>query len=164
MTNEAGQFEAAMAEVQRRVEAGRKSGKYSDEIDDQLASEFARMARDPLWFSSFERLPATVGEVRGAKFGQALVEYTSGVPGGSQLHRAVGKAVSRQVSGIAQQMSAFALTVSKALDAVVDALDETKSVIQADVLSDIDAVHHRLVSLEHKVARLESAAETDTDG
>lgn len=164
MANETGRFEAAMAEVQRRVEAGRQSGKYSEEIDEQLASEFSRMARDPLWFSSFERLPEAVADVREARFGQALVEYTSGVPGGSQLHKAVGRAVSRQVSGLAQQMSAFALTVSKSLDAVVDALDETKSVIQADLLSDIDAVHHRLVSLEHKVARLEAAAETDTDG
>lgn len=163
MANETGRFEAAMAEVQRRVEEGRRSGMYSDELDEQLASEFSRMSRDPLWFSSFERLPATVADVRDARFGQELVEYSSGVPGGSQLHRAVGRAVSRQVSGIAQQMSAFAKTVSTSLDALVEALDETRSVIQADVLSDIDAVHHRLVSLEHKVARLEAAA-TDTDG
>lgn len=158
MDDEAGEFEAATAEVRKRVAAGRADGTYPPELDDQLASEFARMARDPLWFGAVEALPAVVERVRGARFGQALVEYTSGVPGGSQMHRVVGKVVSRQVAGLAQQMSAFALNVSASLDAVVAALEETRTVLQGDVLSDLDAVHHRLVAVEHRLARLETGA------
>ena len=160
MTNTSDDFDAAIAEVQRRVEAGRASGQYPPELDEQLASEFSRLSKDPLWFASYDRLPGAVARVRGASFGRALIQYTSSIPGGNALHQAVGRVVSRQVLGLSQQMATFAAEVAASLDAFVEALDETRSVIRADLLGDIDAVNHRLVRVEQRLARLEADAES----
>lgn len=157
MTDEPSRYDAAVAEVERRVAEGRASGKYPEELDEQLASEFSRMAKDPLWFRSFAALPEAVDRVRRAGAARAAVVYSSGLPGGAALHRLVEKAVSRQVSAIAQQLSSVATTVASSLDEIVAALEETRTVIQADVLSDLDAVHHRLVAVEHRLARMERA-------
>jgi hypothetical protein len=116
------------------------------------------MGKDPLWFNTFDALPAVVSRVRQAAFGRTLIEYTSSMPGGTTLHRLVGKAVSRQVVALSQQMATFAADVAASLDAVVAALEETRTVVQGDVLGDVDAVHHRLVSVEHRLARLEAAS------
>jgi len=161
MTEATSEFDAAMAEVQRRVEDGRRNGTYPEELDEQMASEFSRMAKDPLWFGSFDALPAAVERVRSAGFGRAVIATTSSIPGGSALHRIIGKVVSRQMLGVAQQMSAFAADVTSSLEALVAALEETRTVIRGDVLGDIDAVHHRLVGVERRLARLEAAASAD---
>lgn len=155
MTSEKAEFDEAMAEVRRRVDEGRRSGKYPEELDEQLASEFARLAKDPLAFGRLDALRSTVEKLRRASFGRALIEYSSSVPGGSALHQLVGKLVSRQVLSITQQTAAFAAEVSRSLDAVVAALEEIQTVVTGDVLGDIDAVHHRLVRVERRLARLE---------
>ncbi|MEZ5320843.1 MAG: hypothetical protein R2698_01945 [Microthrixaceae bacterium] len=119
-------YEAATAEVARRVEEGRRSGKYPPELDAQLESEFARMPRDPLWFRAFDRIPPAVAAVRAVRFGQRFIESTSSLPGGAVLHQTVGRLVTRQVGGLAEQMSRFATEVAAALDAMAAALDETR--------------------------------------
>ena len=159
MTGETGEFENAMTEVRRRVEEGRRSGKYPAELDDQLSSEFSRMARDPLRFGDIEAARSAVGRIRSAAFGRSLIQYSSSVPGGTALHQLVGKLVSRQILAVTQQVTAFATDVSRALVAVVAALEEIEAVIRGDVLGDIDAVHHRLVAVEHRLARLESTGD-----
>lgn len=154
------EFEAAIAEVERRVAAGRADGRYPVELDEQLASEFSRLAKDPLWFRTFDALPGAISRVRNASFGRSLIAYSSSIPGGTQLHRVVGKVVSRQVVAISQQMSTFAGEVARSLDEVVAALEETRTVIKGDVLGDIDAVHARLTRVEHRLAQLEAERAT----
>jgi len=162
MTDEASEFDATMAEVQRRVAEGRASGRYPAELDEQLASEFSRMSKDPLWFGSYDALPGAIARVRGASFGRAFIQYTSSIPGGNALHQAVGRVVSRQVLGLSQQMATFANEVAASLEAFVAALDETRTVIRGDVLGDIDAVNHRLVRVEQRLARFEAGAAVTT--
>lgn len=157
MTDENDAYAEATAEVERRVAAGRADGTYPPELDEQLASEFARAGKDPLWFASFAALPTAIDRVRSLRFGRSVVDHSSSLPGGSAVHRAVGAVVTRQVGALAQHMATLATEVAAALDAMTRALEETRDVVRGDLLGDIDAVHHRLIEVEHRLARLESA-------
>ena len=151
MDEQADTLDRATAEIRRRVEAGRADGTYPAELDERLLAEFAHLGKDPLWFGSFERLRPVVARLRQSTSTGLAKDNRSAVPGGAVAHRVVAKLVSRQVA-------ALVVRVTEALDVVVEALDETRSVIQGDVLADLDSVHHRLVDLEHRVARAELRA------
>jgi hypothetical protein len=152
-------FEDALAQVRERVERGRAEGLYPEELDEQLASQFARARKDPLLFEQLARARQAVARTVDARFGRDQIALDSGLPGGTELHRLVGKAISRQVLGVLQQMTRFAHSTGESLTAILDALDEMKTVVTNDLFGDIDAVHHRLVSVEARLARLEAAVE-----
>ena len=151
----------AMAQIRRRVAEGRADGRYPEDLDDQLASQFARAAKDPLAFTALAALAERVERLGTLRFGRDRIGLDSAVTGGSQLHRVVGKAVSRQVGGVLQQVSELARDTTATLRAVVAALEEQRNVVTNDLFGDIDAVHARLVAVEHRLARLE-AESTDT--
>ena len=76
--------------------------------------------------------------------------------------------VARQIDGVLRQVSAYATQVSATFDAVTESIDELRSILTTEVFGDIDAVHARLVSVEHRLARLEASrpdqpAPTDAD-
>src|SRR4051794_39655672 len=96
-------FEDALAEVRARVEQGRAEGLYPEELDEQLASQYARAGKDPLLFEQLDRARDAVARTVGARFGRDQIALDSALPGGPEIHRVVGKAVSRQVLGVLQQ-------------------------------------------------------------
>jgi hypothetical protein len=152
-------FEDALAQVRERVERGRAEGLYPEELDEQLASQFARARKDPLLFEQLARARQAVARTVDARFGRDQIALDSGLPGGTEVHRLVGKAISRQVLGVLQQMTRFAQSTGESLTAILDALDEMKTVVTNDLFGDIDAVHHRLVSVEARLARLEATVD-----
>jgi hypothetical protein len=152
-------FEDALAQVRERVERGRAEGLYPEELDEQLASQYARARKDPLLFEQLDRARALVARAAGLRFGRDQIALDSGMPGGTEVHRLIGKAVSRQVLGVLQQVSRFADLTGESLTAMLGALDEMRSVVTNDLFGDIDAVHHRLVSVEARLARLEAAVQ-----
>ena len=147
-----------MAEIRHRVEAGRANGRYPEDLDDQLASQFARAAKDPLTFTALSALTRRVEDLRALRFGRNRIGLTSTMPGGAQLHRIIGIAVSRSISGVLQQVAELSRGTADALDGVVAALEEQRAIITNDLFGDIDAVHARLVAAEHRLARLEAQA------
>jgi len=154
---------SAVAEVKRRVEEGRRDGTYPEELDVELASQFARAGKDPLTFSSIPVVRDRIGAL-GAISIDLSIDPSSSLPGGSGIHRVVSKLMARQVGSIARQLTMVVRATAAGLDAVANSLDELRNVISNDVLGDIDSLHHRLVVLEHQVARLEqepAAPETD---
>jgi hypothetical protein len=156
MSDEQSEFLTAMAEVDRRVAAGRADGRYSPDLDDQLASEFTRLGKDPLWFAAIDAVDAVVARLGLIRFGQSLIDRSSSMPGGSAIHAAVAKIVSRQTHGLAEQAQVLATQTYEALTSVQAALDEIRVVIRGDVFGDIDAVHHRLIAVERRLAALEA--------
>lgn len=150
----------AMAEIRRRVDAGRADGRYPEDLDEQLASQFARAAKDPLTFPALAALTRRVEGLRALTFGRNRIGLASTLPGGSKLHRIVGVMISRSISGVLQQVAELSRGTADALDSVVAALEEQRTVITNDLFGDIDAVHARLVTVEHRLARLEAAADS----
>ncbi len=143
-------------EVSRRVAEGRRRGIYSDSLDEELASGFARMGRDPLWFDSFGQMEAALREIRSTRF--ALdPPSSSNFPAGAQLHRVVGRVIGQQVTGVMNQVRMLAGLSVGALNALERSLTELRLVISEDVLGDLDDLHHRLVAIERRLNLLESA-------
>jgi hypothetical protein len=149
---------SAVAEVKRRVEEGRRDGTYPEELDVELASQFARAGKDPLAFSSLPVLRERI-DALGATRMDLTIDPASSVPGGSGIHQLVSKLITRQVQSIARQLSAVVRSTTAALEGVADSLDELRTVVANDVLGDIDSLHHRLIVLEHQVARMETEPE-----
>ena len=153
----------AVSEVERRVADGRESGRYPEELDTQLESDFARAAKDPLRFSRLDDAREQLNELADFRFGRERIEMESEVPGGSGFHRIVGKAVSRSVSGVLSQLGDLSVRLQSMLEAVLDANDEMRTVISNDVLGDIDELHHRMAAIEHRLGRLEASADAAAD-
>jgi hypothetical protein len=160
-------WDEAVSEVERRVAEGRESGRYPEELDAQLESDFARAAKDPLRFERLDAAREQLVDLSDYRFGRDRIELTSSVPGGSGFHRVVGKTVSRSVSGVLGQLSDLSSRVQSILEAVLDANDEIRSVVVNDVLGDIDELHHRMAAIERRLGRLEASGDAadgaDTD-
>jgi hypothetical protein len=142
--NDATPWSEAVAEVRRRVDEGRANGLYPEELDAQLASQFARAAKDPLYFEGLDRFGQDVEKISGVRFSASQIPTSSDVAG-----------------GVLQQVDAYATGVGVTFRSLVTGLEELRSVVTNDVFGDIDAVHHRLVALEHRLARLEAAQPGD---
>ena len=146
-------WEEAVAEVARRVEAGRRDGRYPEELDVELAAQFARAHKDPLAFATIDAVRARAGAIASTPL-DLSIEDSSALPGGSGVHRLVNKAMARSLAAVARRLAELARATAGGFESVADSLEEVRAVITNDVLGDIDALHHRLVVLEHEVARL----------
>jgi len=149
--------DAVAALIQERLDEGRAAGRYSDDLDEQLASQFQRAAVDPLTFPALEALRTRVGSFRIPSVARLKVPTESSIPGGSQMHRFVVKVVARQLAAVIDQVTEVAIDAQAALGGVVGALDEIRSIVTTEVFADIDSVHHRLVAVEQRLSRLEAA-------
>lgn len=157
-----GVYDDAVAEVRRRVERGRSTGLYPADLDAQLESQFMRAGKDPLLFERLDAARAAVDALRSRSFTRAAIPVSSELPGGTALHRLLSKVVGRQVDGVLSQVDEHARQVDAALGATIDAIDELRTVIQNDLFGDIDAVHHRLVSLEHELSLIRQVVQPDS--
>ena len=154
-------WEEATAEVRRRLEEGRRNGLYPDELDVELASQFARAGKDPLAFETFDRLRSAIAAVRDVDLSATPAPSTSDLPGGQVLHRTIARLMARQVQALLRQVSTLTAALADGFDATTASLDELRTVVTTDVFGDIDAIHHRLVAVEHRLERLRlDAAET----
>jgi hypothetical protein len=155
-------WEAAKAEVERRVAEGRANGLYPEELDEQLASQFSRAAKDPLAFATFDELRERLEHLAGLSVAVRRDGMQSSVPGGEIVHRTIAKLTSRQMTAVDRDLTALLHECQGVLTAVAAALDEVRTVVSTDLFGDIDAIHHRLVTVEHRLARLEAAPSTAT--
>lgn len=155
--------EDAAALVAAKLAEGRATGRYSDELDERLATQFQRAGVDPLGFPAFAALTERVGQLRRTGFGRPEVPRSSSIPGGSAAHGVVARIVGRQIDGVLRRLSSYANSVSQTFEAVTESIDELRSLLTTEVFGDIDAVHQRLVGVEHRLARLEARSVPDDE-
>ena len=149
--------------VRQRVEQGKAAGWYSDDLDEQLAQQFQRAAVDPLKFPVLEALPGLVDSLRIPTLADLRVHSESMIPAGAQVHNVVSRLVGRQIGAVLTSVSQFGQDVQGSLRGVIDSLEELRSIVTTEVFGDLDSVHHRLVAVEQRLARLESERSAVTD-
>ncbi|HEX2849878.1 MAG TPA: methyltransferase domain-containing protein [Acidimicrobiales bacterium] len=139
--------------VRRRVEERRAAGDYPDGLEARLDAHFERVAaRRPEPYDA-GRLRARLGAVdESLAFDAARITAESGVPGGAALHRAVAKAVSRQTSGVLEQVSEFARAVREALYELAKAVEHPFGHRHPDLLGAVDEALDRLAGMERSLA------------
>jgi SAM-dependent methyltransferase len=151
VTSEEGEVDLARVidEIRSAVEANTASGVYPADLEAQLSSHYARLldrsdGRDR--FDSVRTAINRVAELPGLS--RSRIDTSSGMPGGQIVHRAAGKAVSRQVLGIIEQVNALTETIVPAMRALADLVEEPRGHSHEDVLHQIDTVEDRLAEVE----------------
>jgi 2-polyprenyl-3-methyl-5-hydroxy-6-metoxy-1,4-benzoquinol methylase len=145
-------LDTVLAEIRTAVEEKTVSGLYSEYLEEELRSHFARLlARgglraqsDALW-AAIDQL----GEIRDLP---DTVENASRVPGGQFVHQAAGRLVSRHLWGLKAQIEA----VNLALRSIAGMLDGPEGHTHEQLLHELDTLQDRVVALESLFGRAES--------
>lgn len=167
-----------LVEVLRaRVAEREAAGAYPPGLEDSLDRHFRQIAvhRAPRY--DYEGLRHRIAALAVAgSFRVDDIAFDTRLPGGSQLHRAVAKLVSRQTAGVLAQVQRYADAVHEVLAEVLGALEtpaaHTHAELDVRIAAAIDAlaaaqraahVPSALAGLEARVAALESGSGR-TDG
>src|SRR5688572_4891269 len=110
-------FDDVVARIEARVEERRRAGDLPPGLEASLEGLYRWLvARRPVRWDA-TRLADLVAAVSAqVDFRSSRIGYESGLPGGSALHRTVGKVVARQTDGVLEQVAAFATAVRDALE------------------------------------------------
>ncbi|HUP85262.1 MAG TPA: class I SAM-dependent methyltransferase [Acidimicrobiales bacterium] len=141
--------DALVVQLKARVERRRREGAYPPELEAEMDAHFQRIASHRPTPYDYEALRVRLGELDHAMgFSPAHIEYGSGLPGGTALHRTVGKAVSRQTAGILEQMHGFAEAIRNVLREMVVVLEHPNAHVHAELLGQVDALMERFADLD----------------
>lgn len=135
--------------LRARVVERTEQGMYPPELDAELDDHFLRIsAHRPAPYDDAElrRLLGALDQAMG--FSPANIRYESGMPGGPALHRAVGKAVSRQTAGILEQMHRFAEALRAVLVELTTVVEHPNAHVHVELLGQVDSVMERMARLD----------------
>jgi O-antigen chain-terminating methyltransferase len=140
MENPSKDMDRLVEDLRKAVDERYRSQEYPSDLDSELGQHFERVS------SRQGGLDLRFGELlreldQAARFDRSRIPMVSSVPLGSQLHRAIGKATSRQVVGVLLQMQAYAASLRELLVEVIDTLS-TESATQLSAR--VDALMEQL--------------------
>ena len=144
-----------LEQIRDAVATNTASGMYSEALEDELRSHYARVLDRDDRRDRFDFLRVSlemVDEMRG--FSASRVANASRVPGGEFLHRAAGKAVSRQVNGLVEQLNLFSDALMPLLSLLANAVSEPRTHAHEDLVHELDSVQDRIAVLERSIGRL----------
>jgi SAM-dependent methyltransferase len=127
------------------VEERRRLGEYPADLEWQLDDHFRRITARNVDMGDVQRLLENVRLA--AEMGRHRIEYVSGIPGGKQIHKTIGKAVSRQTEGALNQVNDFARAVLLLLQAIVESGPVHENVLP-DITARLDSVLERMAAYE----------------
>lgn len=156
-------LDKVLAEVLATAAEARASGVYPDGLEEALQSDFARQLRRPDPRDRIVHLRNELQRLRGtAHLDRSAVPTSSSVPGGAAAHKAVSKAVSRQVSPLYDHFNDFSDELLVVLGHVVDGLQDPQSHTHDDVVAEIDAVQDRVAQLQRTLDGLGTSLRDST--
>jgi 2-polyprenyl-3-methyl-5-hydroxy-6-metoxy-1,4-benzoquinol methylase len=141
--------DALIDRLKQRVAEREQAGEYPKGLEDELDAHFERIAvhRTPAFnFEDLRRRIIALEQL--GSFSPENIQFDTRVPGGSQLHRLIGKIVSRQTQGILAQMQKFSDGVREVLWDVVAALESPAAHRHVELAGELDAVFERLAAYE----------------
>jgi SAM-dependent methyltransferase len=137
--------DALTARLKKAVEERRRSGEYPEDLEWELDDHFRRITARAADMGDLQRLLEDVKLA--SEMGRNRIEYTSRVPMGTQLHKTIGRAVSRQTEGALNQVNDFARAVLVLLQAIVESRPVHETVLP-DINARLDSVLERLAAYE----------------
>lgn len=146
--------DALVAELRARVEERRQAGHYPPGLEEDLSAHFRRLLDRRAESPREVDLRGPLGRVQEAlPLHRGRIPVESEFPGGSALHRAVGRVVGRQTQGILEQVQSFAQPVREALEALTTALEDLARELREDIAHQLDAVLERQAAQERWAAQ-----------
>lgn len=148
-------LQAILVELKERVAQRRSSGEYPEALEAQLGEHFERLMahrkqEPPPEDTYLTELVEQLDER--SDFGLHKVSYDSGIPGGEQLHRTIGKVVARQNASMLQQLQHWANLVNELLKVLTHVVQEPPRHFHDDLWSPIDALLQRMADAERAEA------------
>jgi SAM-dependent methyltransferase len=144
-----------LATLRARVEKRRHDGVYPPGLEDELDRHFAHLAGDlrPLNTSFLiDELDAARNELEHFAFTRAAISTDSQLPGGTAMHRAIGKTVSRQIQGVLQQAQEYAGKVALTIGLMAEVTNAISDAYDVSVVQQLDDLQLRLAE-EHRALR-----------
>lgn len=149
---------AVVAELQAEVARRRRSGDYPQGLEHQMESAFAQLMlatdRHEIDTTRFAAAIDDVATAIAAVGGQPGV--TSRVPGGSQVHAATARMVSRHTTHLADRVRELG-------DTVYAALQEAKRLAEAQQAADERQLVDILANVQDRLAVLDSVVDSVRD-
>jgi SAM-dependent methyltransferase len=145
--------DALVAKLRERVEERRRRGAYPPGLEDDLADHFRRvlLERAGPWEAPDLRGPLAALE-QALPLSQARIPVESALPGGEVVHRAIGKAMSRQTQGALQQVQGFAGPAQQLLERIVAVLEKLARDVEVEIPRHLDAILERQALQERQLA------------
>ena len=115
-------LEALVAEIEATAAARVAAGEYEPDLDRRLEAHYRRIVEQlprPFDQARLDGALARVSET--SNIDPSAIDTSSGLPGGSAIHRLAGRAIGRQTAGLAQQLNRFTVAVTEALSVLAEA-------------------------------------------
>lgn len=158
--------------LRRRVAEREAAGEYPPGLEESLDRHFRHIAVHETPRYDYEGLRSRIAALAVAgSFRVDDIAFDTRLPGGSQLHRAVAKIVSRQTAGVLAQVQRYADAVHEVLAEILGVLEtpaaHTHGELDVRIAAAVEAlaaaqraghVPSALAGLEARVAALESDA------
>jgi SAM-dependent methyltransferase len=142
-----------LEELRRKVADRKASGAYPEDIESQLDGHFDRIAVHRVPNYEFGVIRERLERLRKvAHFSPAKIEYDTRIPGGSFLHRLVGKLVSRQTAGLLEQFQQHSDALLEFATELANAIEHPKIHEHPELSGDLNLVLDRLANYERATA------------
>jgi O-antigen chain-terminating methyltransferase len=152
--------------LRQKVADRKANGLYPADFEAQLDAHFERIAVHRVPTYEFGVIRERLQRLQAlAHFSPANIEYKTRIPGGSLVHRLVGKLVSRQTSGLLEQFQRHANALNDFAGELTDAIQHPKIHEHAELAGEIHmlldrmAEYERAASGEASVAGLQARVE-----
>jgi SAM-dependent methyltransferase len=145
-------LDTVLAEIRTAVAEKTVSGLYSEFLEEELRSHFARLVARAAARDQSDALWAAIDQLGEIRDLPSAVENASRLPGGKFVHRAAGRLVSRHLWGLKAQIEA----VNLALRSIAGLLDEPEGHTHDDLVHELDTLQDRIIALENLFGRAET--------
>jgi len=156
-TGHAVDLDAVVAELKARIEARRRSGEYPDDLEATLDEHFDRLVgvRPRSSPALHDELQAALRELNQVSFSRARIDPASRLPGGRMVHRAMSRALSRQIDGVLRQVEQQSWLITHAIALLGEIASTIGNEFDTKVLQQLDDLQVRLAEQAREVNRLE---------
>jgi 2-polyprenyl-3-methyl-5-hydroxy-6-metoxy-1,4-benzoquinol methylase len=147
-----------LAELRQRVDDRRRQGVYPAGLEETLDQHFERLVGErprPSPAEVHAELAGAVKDLVDFDYSRARIELTSGLPGGRFAHRAIGKAVSRQIDGVLRQSREHSARVLRVLSLLEEVTDSIGHEFDTKVLQQLDDLQVRVAEQARLIRHLE---------
>jgi hypothetical protein len=155
-TDEVGQ---AVERVRARLAEMRESGLLPALPEGELDRQFQAVV-ETVEAGLLAEPPVDPGPLHEASnFSVARISSASSVPGGSLMHRVVGKAIRRAVSGVLEQVGEYAKVTTRAIEELADRQRRMQDLMVGAHLDRLRALEYRVAQLELELSRARDEAD-----
>lgn len=154
-------LERVLAEIRATVDENTESGVYSESLEEELRSHFARIL-DRTDLDQLGGVWTAVEDLESLRSLPAAQKNTaSRVPGGEIVHKAAGRIVDRQLAGAADRSELMWQATMVALRSIATVLDQPVSHTHAELLHELDTLQDRLALVERQLGRAKTATTSE---